>query len=177
MRRKTEEVDIGIEFGTEEIEVATGDQVLDHMLKTLFFYMGENVKIDGGWDLRHHLWEDMGILLGEALKRRIDGKDIQRFGNAIMPMDDALVLSSVDVSRVYLNVDLDFQYDEDGFDIVLVQELLNGLVRNLSATIHIKKLNGTGSHHVIEASFKALGVALSQALQPADELKSTKGIL
>ncbi len=177
MRRKTEEVDIGVEFGTDEIEIGTGDIVLDHMLKTFFFYMGEKVKIDGEWDLRHHLWEDMGILLGQALKERIDGKEIQRFGNAVMPMDDALVLASVDVSRVYLNVDLDYRYEEEGFDLVLVKELLNGLVRNLPATVHVKQLNGEGAHHVIEAGFKALGVAMSEALKPSTELRSTKGVL
>ncbi len=177
MQRKTEEVEIRIEFEKEEIDVSTGDDILDHMLETLFFYMDEKVRIKAEWDLRHHLWEDMGILLGKALKEKIEGEDIQRFGKAVMPMDDALILVSIDISRVYINLDIDYDLGEEGFDLAVVSEFLNGLSRNLSATIHVKQFSGVNGHHVTEALFKALGVAISQAISPSEELKSTKGIL
>ncbi|MFW5945381.1 MAG: imidazoleglycerol-phosphate dehydratase HisB [Candidatus Natronoplasma sp.] len=177
MQRKTEEVEIRIEFGKEETDVSTGDDVLDHILETLFFYMDEKVKIVAEWDIRHHLWEDIGILLGDAIKGKIRDKDIQRFGNAVMPMDDALILVSIDISRVYMDIDIDYDHGEEGFDLAVVSEFLNGLSRNLSATIHVKQLSGVNGHHVIEAVFKALGVALSQATSQSEKLKSTKGIL
>lgn len=177
MQRKTEEVNMRIDLGEDRMDISTGDDILDHLLETLFFYMEEKVEIEAEWDIRHHLWEDMGILLGKALKEKIDEKEIQRFGNAIIPMDDALVLASVDISRIYLEMDLDSEYGEKGFDVALVREFLNGVSRNLSATIHLKKLSGINSHHVIEAGFKALGVALSRAVARSDGLKSTKGVL
>ncbi|MBS3816748.1 MAG: imidazoleglycerol-phosphate dehydratase HisB [Candidatus Thermoplasmatota archaeon] len=177
MQRKTEEVNMRIDLGEDRIDISTGDDILDHLLETLFFYMEEKVEIEAEWDLRHHLWEDMGILLGKVLKEKIDEKEIQRFGNAIIPMDDALVLASVDISRIYLEMNLDSEYGEEGFDGALVREFLNGVSRNLSATIHLKKLSGRNSHHVIEAGFKALGVALSRAVERSDGLKSTKGVL
>lgn len=177
MQRKTEEVEIRIEFEKEKIEVSTGDDILDHMLDTLFFYMDEEVKIEAEWDIRHHLWEDVGILIGKALKEKIRDKNIQRFGNAVMPMDDALILVSIDISRVYMDLDIDYDHGEKGFDLAIVSEFLNGLSRNLTATIHVKQLSGINGHHVIEAIFKALGVALSQAISTSEELKSTKGVL
>ncbi len=177
MRRKTEEVDMKIDFEAEEMKVETEDEILDHMLETFFFYMGEEVEIEAEWDLRHHLWEDMGILLGKAFKRKIEDKNIRRFGDSIMPMDDALMLVSVDISRQYLKTDFDLGRTEEGFDLEIVEEFLSGLVRNLSATIHVKQLEGKNSHHVIEAAFKGLGVSFSEALKSAEEVKSTKGSL
>lgn len=175
MRRKTEEVEIVVDLNTEEMKIDTGDKVLDHMLKTMFFYMEKDVYIEAEWDLRHHLWEDMGITIGKAMKESIDGKNICRFGNSIMPMDDALVLVSIDISRIYLSLDLDYTYDEEGFEVSLVKELLNGIVRNLSATIHVKKLDGEDKHHIIEAAFKGLGVSFKSALSVSERIESTKG--
>ncbi|MBS3781145.1 MAG: imidazoleglycerol-phosphate dehydratase HisB [Candidatus Thermoplasmatota archaeon] len=177
MQRKTEEVEIRIEFDKEETDVSTGDNILDHMLETLFFYMDEKVKVEAEWDIRHHLWEDMGILLGDAINGKIKDKNIQRFGNAVMPMDDALVLISIDISRAYINLEINYDHGEKGFDLAVVSEFLNALSRNLPATIQVKQLSGVNGHHVIEAVFKALGVALSQAISQSEELKSTKGIL
>ncbi len=175
MKRKTEEVEIVVDLDTEEMKIDTGDKVLDHMLKTMFFYMEKDVYIEAEWDLRHHLWEDMGITIGKAMKESIDDKNISRFGNSIMPMDDALVLVSVDISRIYLSLDLDYTYDEEGFEVSLVKELLNGIVRNLSVTIHVKKLDGEDKHHIIEAAFKGLGVSFKSALSVSERIESTKG--
>ncbi len=176
MRRKTKEVDIIVEIGAEG-EIKTGDKVFDHLLTALFFYMREKVNIKASYDLRHHLWEDLGIVLGEELREKIKGKKIARFGNAIMPMDDALVLVAVDISRPYLNLELDIKEREEGFEVTLVREFLWALARTLNATIHVKQLAGVNAHHIVEAAFKGLGIALRKALEESERLESTKGIL
>ncbi|USG99140.1 imidazoleglycerol-phosphate dehydratase HisB [Thermococcus argininiproducens] len=176
MRRKTRETDITVELGSEG-GIKTGDKVFDHLLTALFFYMREAVNVSAEWDLRHHLWEDLGIVLGEELREKIKGKKIARFGNAIMPMDDALVLVAVDISRSYLNLELDFKESEEGFELTLVREFLWALARTLNATIHVKQLSGVNAHHIVEATFKGLGIALRQALSESERLESTKGVL
>ncbi|NJE85898.1 imidazoleglycerol-phosphate dehydratase HisB [Thermococcus sp. CX2] len=176
MRRKTKETDITVEIGVEG-GIETGDRVFDHLLTALFFYMEQNVSIRASYDLRHHLWEDLGIVLGEELREKIRGKKIARFGNAVMPMDDALVLVAVDISRPYLNLELDVKESEEGFEVTLVREFLWALARTLNATIHVKQLAGINAHHIIEATFKGLGIALRQALRESERLESTKGVL
>ena len=176
MRRKTEEVEVNVELGKSG-EIDTGDKVLDHLLVTLLFYAGMEATISARGDLPHHLWEDTGITLGRALKSRVADENIARYGTAIMPMDDALILASVDVSRSYLSVDLSVQEEETGFSLTLYREFLRGLVRELGLTLHIVQLNGVNAHHVLEAVCKAFGSALLHALSSADELRSTKGIL
>ncbi|KPU63010.1 imidazoleglycerol-phosphate dehydratase [Thermococcus sp. EP1] len=176
MRRKTRETDITVELGSGG-GIKTGDKVFDHLLTALFFYMREEVSVSAEWDLRHHLWEDLGIVLGEELREKIKGKKIARFGNAIIPMDDALVLVAVDISRPYLNLELDFKESEEGFEFTLVREFLWALARTLNATIHVKQLSGVNAHHIVEATFKGLGVALRQALSESERLESTKGVL
>ncbi|MFP4142233.1 MAG: imidazoleglycerol-phosphate dehydratase HisB [Thermoplasmata archaeon] len=178
MRRKTEEVEIVVKLD-EEGEIDTGDKCLDHLLETFFFYMGEDAVVQAKGDLRHHLWEDVGIVLGKEIKRWKEEKSerVNRFGEAIMPMDEALVLVSLDITRNYLSFDVSPAEIEKGFEPTLVKEFINAMVRNLGATLHIKQLSGENSHHVIEAVFKALGIAFSEALEGSDELRSTKGEL
>ncbi|GAB6101788.1 imidazoleglycerol-phosphate dehydratase HisB [Thermococcus atlanticus] len=177
MRRKTKETDITVELGSAG-GIKTGDRVFDHLLTALFFYMQQNVSIKANYDLRHHLWEDLAITLGEELREKIKGKKIARFGNAIMPMDDALVLVAVDISgRAYASVELAPEESEEGFELTLVREFLWALARSLNATIHVKQLGGVNAHHVIEAVFKGLGVALRLALSESERLESTKGVL
>ena len=84
-------------------------------------------------------------------------------------------INIVDISRIYLSLDLDYTYDEEGFEVSLVKELLNGIVRNLSVTIHVKKLDGEDKHHIIEAAFKGLGVSFKSALSVSERIESTKG--
>ncbi|WP_461866582.1 imidazoleglycerol-phosphate dehydratase HisB [Thermococcus sp.] len=177
MRRKTKETDIIVEVGVEG-SIETGDRVFDHLLTALFFYMREKVNIKASYDLRHHLWEDLGITLGEELREKIKGKKIARFGNATMPMDDALVLIAVDISgRAYASVELAPEESEEGFELTLVREFLWALARTLNATIHVKQLAGVNAHHIVEAAFKGLGIALRKALEESERLESTKGIL
>ncbi len=178
MRRKTEEVDIEVELG-EENDVDTGDKVFDHMLETLLFYMESEGSISASGDLRHHLWEDVGITLGKEIRLKLEERDmnIARFGNAVMPMDDALVLVAVDISRPYLDLELDIEEEEPGFETTLLKEFLRALSRNLEATIHVKQLSGDNGHHIIEAVFKGLGVTLGRASAEQENLRTTKGVL
>ncbi|RAO99174.1 imidazoleglycerol-phosphate dehydratase [Petrotoga sp. 9PW.55.5.1] len=175
MRRKTDETDIEINY-SKELSVDTKDPVLNHLLKTLFYYMEKTVMVKAEFDLKHHLWEDMGISVGQFLKEEIKDKSIKRFGSCILPMDDALVLVSIDISRAYTNIDLELKDLEAGFDLGNFKEFIYGLSRNLSATIHIKQLNGENAHHIIEASFKALGNSLKQALEESPKRESTNRV-
>ncbi|HII67874.1 MULTISPECIES: imidazoleglycerol-phosphate dehydratase HisB [Thermococcus] len=176
MKRKTKETDITVEIDVNG-SIETGDRIFNHLLTALFFYLHEKVNIKASYDLRHHLWEDLGIVLGEELREKIKGKKIARFGSAIIPMDDALVLVAVDISRPYLNLELDIKESEEGFEVTLVREFLWALARTLNATIHVKQLSGVNAHHIIEAAFKGLGVVLRQALSESERLESTKGVL
>lgn len=174
MNRKTGEVDITVKVTEGKTEVNTGDRILDHMLRTMFFYMGKGVEIKATWDLRHHLWEDMGITVGKELSA--GDEKIARFGNSTIPMDDALVTVSLDISRPYLNLSLDYR-DAEGFDYSLVKEFYWAIARTMGMTLHVIQVSGENSHHIVEASFKAFGTALGQALQGAESLRSTKGVL
>ena len=179
MNRKTREVDMEAKLHSK-MDVRTGDPVLDHLLRTLFFYMEIPVEVTvRSWDLKHHLWEDMGILIGRLLRNEfVENRNIARFGNCIIPMDDALVVVSVDVSsRPFLNFDVDFVEKEEGFELALMREFLMGLTRGLGMTLHVKKMAGSNAHHLSEAVFKGLGKALKEALGESKRLESTKGEL
>ena len=174
MKRQTEEVEIEVEFG-ERVEVETGDEVFDHLLNTLLFYMNRPGKIRANWDLRHHLWEDTGIVLGKALKGEVGEENVARYGSSVIPMDEALVLVSIDLSRPYLVADLNPEEPETGFSPTLTRQFLGALSRSLEATIHLNQLAGANSHHVIEAGFKALGTSLREATKSSTRVESTKG--
>lgn len=125
MRRTTKETDIEVELDVEGT-VETGDPVLNHLLMALFHYMGRNARVKANYDLRHHLWEDVGITLGLELREKLPGK-FARFGSAVMPMDDALILVALDISgRPYLNLELFPLEEEEGFSVTLVREFLWG---------------------------------------------------
>lgn len=178
MKRTTEEVDIEVRFregGERNIE--TGSEVLDHLLDTLLFYMETTGTVEAAGDLPHHLWEDTGILLGQAIQDEIEGSEIARYGSGLIPMDEALVLCSIDISRPFLNFELEPPEEEEGFSPILARQFLSGFSRSLEATIHLKQLSGRNSHHVIEAGFKALGVSLLEALENSERTRSTKGWL
>ena len=110
------------------------------------------------------------------MKEEIKDTKIKRFGTSILPMDDALVLVAVDVSRTFANIELNIKNQEEGFEIGNFKEFILALSRTLSATIHVKQINGVNAHHIIEASFKALGSALKQALEKSERIESTNKI-
>ena len=173
--------------GTGKSEIRTGVGFLDHML-TLFAKHGRfdlTVSCSGDtWVDDHHTAEDVGIALGQAFKIALgDKKGITRYGNMLLPMDEALILTAVDLSgRGYLGYDLQIPTQKVGtFDTELVEEFWLGFIRNAEATLHIRKLAGTNSHHIIEGAFKSVGRSLRAAVAIeaafADEIPSTKGVL
>ena len=190
IKRKTAETDIALSLKLDGVgagEIDTGCGFLDHML-TLFAKHGRfdlTVRCKG--DTRvddHHSVEDIGICLGQALREALGNcAGIARYGSMMLPMDETLVLSAVDVSgRAYLVFDLEIPMQKVGtFDTELVEEFFAAFVRSAGITLHIKKMHGRNSHHIIEAAFKSVARALSQAVAIDEsrngEIPSTKGVL
>lgn len=190
IERNTAETKIKLSLnldGTGESTVNTGCGFLDHML-TLFAKHGRfdlTVKCDGDTNVDyHHTVEDIGIVLGTAFFEALgDKKGIERYGDIILPMDEALILTAVDLSgRAYLGFDLDIPTEKVGdFDTELVKEFWLGFVRTAGCTLHIKQLAGENSHHIIEGTFKSAARSFSKAVKInsdyKDEIPSTKGVL
>ena len=188
--RKTAETDIDLYInldGKGESDIDTGCGFLNHML-TLFAKHGKfdlKIKCIGDVDVDfHHTVEDIGITLGKAFKEALgDKKGIKRYGDTLLPMDEALILSAVDISgRDYLAYGLNISTEKVGeFDTELTQEFWLGFVRNADITLHIKMLDGTNSHHIIEGAFKSVARSLRKAVKIdkefSDEIPSTKGVL
>ena len=188
--RKTAETDIVLSLnldGTGASAIDTGCGFLDHML-TLFAKHGRfdlDISCEGDtWVDDHHTVEDVGIALGQAFEKALGEKrGISRYGSQILPMDESLVLCAVDMSgRAYLGYELPIPSQKIGtFDTELVQEFWLGFVRNAQATLHIRLLTGSNSHHIVEGAFKAAGRALRAAVAVdaafSDEIPSTKGVL
>lgn len=190
INRTTKETDIKLSLdldGKGESEIATSCGFLDHML-TLFAKHGRfDLKVFCKGDTEvdyHHTVEDIGIALGTAFREALgDKKGIIRYGNTVLPMDETLILSAVDISgRDYLGYCLDIPTQKVGdFDTELTEEFFLGFVRNAGVTLHIKQLAGTNSHHIIEGTFKSVARTMKQAVAIdrdfADEIPSTKGVL
>jgi len=188
--RVTAETDIRLSLdldgrGTSEIDTGVG--FLDHML-TLFARHGRfdlYVKAKGDVYVDdHHTVEDVGIVLGQAFAEAVgDKKGICRYGSCILPMDEALILCAADISgRDYLGYALDIPTEKVGtFDTELMEEFWLGFVRKARVTLHLRQLEGSNSHHIMEGAFKAAARALRQAVSIdsdyADEVPSTKGLL
>ena len=188
--RNTAETKIRLKLtleGTGAGNIQTGCGFLDHML-TLFAKHGRfdlDISCEGDtWVDDHHTVEDVGIALGQAFEKALGEKrGINRYGSQILPMDETLVLCAVDMSgRAYLGYELPIPSQKIGtFDTELVEEFWLGFVRNAQATLHIRLLTGSNSHHIAEGAFKAAGRALraAVAVDPvcSDEIPSTKGVL
>lgn len=188
--RNTKETKISLTLlldGSGDSQIATGCGFLDHMLTLLAKHGRFDLTVSCQGDTYvddHHTVEDVGIALGQAFAEALgEKKGISRYGDATIPMDEALILTAVDISgRAYLGLDLPIPAQKVGsFDTELVEEFWLGFVRNAKLTLHIWKLAGTNSHHIIEGAFKAVGRCLRQAvaIDPdfADDLPSTKGVL
>lgn len=190
INRKTNETDIKLSLnldGSGKSEINSGVGFLDHML-TLFARHGRfdlTLTCDGDTYVDdHHTVEDIGIALGQAFKKALgDKRGIIRYGSFILPMDETLILTAVDISgRSYLTFDLDIPTQKVGtFDTELTEEFFLGFVRNANLTLHIKQLEGKNSHHIIEGTFKSFGRTMKQAVAIdeafKDEIPSTKGVL
>lgn len=184
--RKTKETEISLSLNLEggAVSVDTGIGFFDHMLTALGFYAGFGLELKAKGDLHvdgHHTVEDMGIVLGQALAQALGGKDgIARFGTAFVPMDEALARVVLDIStRPYLVYDAAMPQERIGdYDSCLTEEFLRALASNAGLTLHVKALYGSNAHHMTEAIFKALGLALKQAVAVTGQgVTSTKGVL
>lgn len=188
--RKTNETDIRLSLnldGTGKSTVESGVGFLDHMLTLLARHGGLDLDVTCHGDTQvddHHSVEDIGIVLGQAFAHALgDKRGITRYGSCLLPMDEALVLAAVDLSgRDTLRCALNIPTQKVGtFDTELVEEFFLAFVRNAGVTLHLRQLDGTNSHHIIEAAFKGFGRALAQAVAPdpksAGEVPSTKGVL
>lgn len=190
IQRTTAETDIKLTLnldGCGKSEIQTGCGFLDHML-TLFAKHGHfdlSVCCNGDTYVDyHHTVEDIGIVLGTAFTKALgDKKGIERYGDTILPMDEALLLTAVDLSgRSYLGYDLAIPTERVGdFDTELVEEFWLAFVRTAACNLHIRMLAGKNSHHIIEGTFKSVARSLRKAvcINPAfaDEVPSTKGVL
>ncbi len=188
--RRTEETDVSVLLnldGSGDCQIDSGVGFMDHML-TLFARHGSfDLKLRCKGDIEvddHHSVEDMGIALGQAFAKALGEKrGIIRYGDAIIPMDEALVMTAADISgRGILGYAMDIPTEKVGsFDTDLVEEFWQGFVRNSGITFHIRQLAGTNSHHIIEACFKSAARSLRKAVaideNDPDRIPSTKGVL
>lgn len=184
--RKTKETDIRVSLCLEQgdVRVNTGIGFFDHMLTALGFYAGFGLEVTAKGDLHvdgHHTVEDVGIVLGQALAQALGDKSgITRFGTAFVPMDESLARVVVDISaRPYLVFDAVMPQERIGdYDSCLTQEFFRALATHAGLTLHAAALYGTNAHHMTEALFKALGLALKQAVSVDGQgVTSTKGVL
>jgi len=191
VKRKTRETDIVVElnlYGSGQAKVKTGIAFFDHMLTSLARHALLDLTLRAKGDLevdQHHTVEDVGLVLGQALKEALgDRRGIARFGSAAAPMDDALVLAAVDLGgRPYLEYEvmvvLKGQPVRD-FDTQLIVEFFRALAQGAAMNLHVRQLAGRNRHHIIEAAFKATALALREAVRKeprARGVPSTKGVI
>lgn len=187
INRRTNETDICLSLsidGTGKSDINSGCGFLDHMLTLFSKHSGFDLSLvcKGDTDVDfHHTVEDIGICLGKAFAEALgDCRGIARYGSFLLPMDEALVMCAVDISgRSCLVFNLDIPASKVGdFDTELAEEFFTAFVRTAGITLHLKKLDGRNSHHIIEAAFKGFARALRSAVKiESDEIPSTKGIL
>lgn len=187
LNRKTKETDIKCKLeinGTGKSNIQTGIGFFDHMLEALSKHSGIDIDLKCDGDLHidfHHSVEDCGIVLGKALKEAIFPiQAVERYGNAIVVMDEAAVSCALDLSnRPFLVYDISLAGKVGEFDVELAEEFFHALVMNAGLTCHIIYERGKNKHHILEAAFKAVAVALRRALAKNERLgiPSTKGIL
>ena len=184
IQRKTKETQISVNLCLDggEVRISTGIGFFDHMLTALAFYGGWGLELEVNGDLEvdgHHTVEDTGIVLGQAVSQALgDRKGIRRFGSAYIPMDEALCFTALDFSnRPFLVFDAQMPQPMIGdYDSCLTEEFLRALAMNSGLTLHMKALYGKNAHHITEALFKSLGVAIKEAVRVTGTgVTSTKG--
>lgn len=189
IKRVTNETNITLFFdidGSGKAEIATGIGFFDHMLNSFARHGFFDLKVKVTGDLYvdcHHTIEDTGIVLGEAIKKAVgDKKGMKRFGSFLLPMDEALILASLDLSgRPYLVYDVNLTSDRVGyFDTEMVKEFFYAISYSSGMNLHLKQMAGSNNHHIIEGCFKAFGKALDEATRYDERITdvlSTKGSL
>lgn len=184
--RNTKEtrISLSLDLNGGEVDIRTGIGFFDHMLNAFAFYGGFGLSLQAEGDLEvdgHHTVEDVGICLGQAMREALgDRRGIRRFASAYIPMDEALCFAALDFSnRPFLAFDAEMPQSRIGaYDACLTEEFMRAFAMNSGLTLHIKALSGRNAHHITEAMFKALGVAVRDAVQVVGtEVTSTKGVL
>ena len=182
--RKTNETLVNVNLnidGKGKINIDTSVKFLDHMIGELAVHSFIDLEVNARGDLKHHIVEDVAITLGEALKQALgDRKSIRRFGQAIVPMDDALALVSIDlVQRPYSDVELDLWCGQiEDMASEDIQHFIETLTSSLQFTLHVHVMRGTNNHHKVEAVFKGLALSLREAweIDPRrKDIPSSKG--
>lgn len=168
IERETRETKIVVTLSLTEsaIEVDTGETFLDHMLLTWARYAGLGLRIHARGDLRHHLIEDVAIALGACLRGTVPAT-AARYGHRTIPMDEALVEAALDIGGRF--------YYEGPLPSSLYEHFMRSFAEHAGCTLHLRILRGTDRHHIVEAAFKALGLALRDALVDSGAVFSTKG--
>jgi imidazoleglycerol-phosphate dehydratase len=152
--------------GEGNYEVDIPDEFLRHMVETLAKYSGADIEISARGDIKHHLVEDVAITLGRVFREAMGETPVKRIASATVPMDEALAQVTVDlIDRPYVHLDLPDQ---------LYEHFLRSFAMELRATVHTMVLRGKDEHHITEAMFKALGMALKDAMTPSKKIMSTK---
>lgn len=166
--RETAETKVRLEFsrGDSSISAQTGVPFLDHMMTALARYSGLGLRLVATGDLRHHTIEDVAIAAGQAIAA-LGAEPVARYGERTVPMDEALVAASLDLGGRF--------FYEGPLPSSLYDHWMRSFAENAGMTLHIRVLRGTDRHHVVEAAFKAVGLALRQALVPGSNVFSTKG--
>lgn len=189
IKRTTRETNIYVKLnldGTGKSEIDTGIGFFDHMLNSFARHglFDLTVQVDGDLDVDcHHTIEDTGIVLGQAILQAVgDKKGIRRYGSMLLPMDESLVLSAIDLGgRPYFIYDLELTVPRVGsFDTEMVREFFYAISYSAAMNLHIKQIYGSNNHHIIEAAFKAFAKALDEATQfdvRITDVLSTKGTL
>ena len=185
--RETKETQISVKlnlYGKGEAKINTGIGFFDHMLEAFTKHAHIDMEVNCTGDTHiddHHSVEDVGIVIGQALKQAIyPVKSIERFGNATVVMDEASITCDIDLSnRGFLVYELPIGGKVGNFDVELVEEFFRALVFNLPMTCHLIYNRGKNKHHIIEGAFKALAVALRRAVVINENagIPSTKGVL
>ncbi len=169
LSRQTRETRVSVKLqlgGSGKAECGIPDEFLRHMVETLAKYSGADIEVSAAGDIEHHLIEDVAIVLGRAYKEAMGDAPVRRIASALVPMDEALVQVAVDlVDRPYVDLELPDQ---------MYEHFLRSFAAELRATVHTKVLRGKDDHHIIEATFKGLGLALREALEPVASEMSTK---
>ena len=190
VNRETAETSIRLSLdldGTGESEIDSGVGFLDHMLTLLARHGRFDLTLKCAGDTQvddHHSVEDIGICLGRAFREALgDKRGICRYGDTLLPMDEALIQSAVDISgRSFLVFGLDIPTEKIGtFDTELVEEFFTAFTANAGLTLHLRQLSGKNSHHIVEGAFKSVARSLRKAVavdpEFADDVPSTKGVL
>ncbi len=186
IERNTKETQISLALNLDggALQISTGVGFFDHMLHAFAFYAGIGMNLTVNGDLHvdaHHTVEDTGIVIGQAIREALgDKRGIRRFASAYVPMDEALCLTALDFSnRPYLVFDAPMPQETIGsYDACLTLEFMRALAHNAGLTLHQKCLYGVNAHHITEALFKSLGLAMKDAVRiEGDQVVSTKGVL